>query len=63
MSELADMLRNESRPSKAKRKHDWVPTVFYRNGVPKPVLLCKRQRCPVKWWPDRFEPKSECKGW
>lgn len=62
MGELSDMLRAETRPSAATRKHKWVPSIHYRNGVPEPIMLCDRQRCPIKWWSDRAEPKSECRG-
>ncbi len=37
--------------------HEWTEPVL-RDGTP--VFPCRY--CRVVWWPDRNEPKSECKG-
>lgn len=41
-----------------KQRHDWNPDV--RGGSP--VLRCDNRPCRIVWWPDRLEPRSECRG-
>lgn len=38
--------------------HAWRPSVRKRQ----PVLRCDNAGCPIVWWPDRLEPKSQCTG-
>ncbi len=38
--------------------HAWTPGT--RGG--NPVMTCANQGCRIVWWPDRNQPKSECKG-
>lgn len=44
-------------------KHLWMNGVKPdRDGVNTVVMYCNRKGCHKVWWPDRKEPKSECKG-
>lgn len=38
--------------------HAWTAGV--RSG--NPVMTCANPPCRIVWWPDRNQPKSECKG-
>jgi hypothetical protein len=38
--------------------HAWAPGV--RHGTP--VFKCANRWCSITWWPDRREPRSQCKG-
>src|SRR5690606_6276909 len=49
-------LREGRFPVTSPRQHEWG-TPFIRNYVP--VIPCRN--CRVVWWPDRNEPRSECK--
>jgi len=44
------------------RKHVWESVILRVHNVPTPAMVCKRRMCHVKWWPNRNEPKAECKG-
>ena len=39
-------------------KHSW--TAVARRGLP--AMTCANADCPIVWWPDRREPKSQCRG-
>lgn len=44
------------------RKHIWQSVTLRRHNMPTPAMVCTRRMCHVKWWPDRTEPKNDCKG-
>jgi hypothetical protein len=55
-------LKHEHESVAIVRKHIWGAVVLRVREERVPVLACTRRDCRTKWFPDRNEPKSECKG-